>query len=302
MRLQRFLRYGYEGFAIYLALVPFYMRTDQLPPLTAFLLVYLLAGFIFFLFLRNQTSVSYVVPILVAPLLVALALVLGFPAFLAVGLAAVCCWRGFTLLFRLQDLSDTLNEVALFFLTLALALFLFIFFSFYEHEAVILVIVVLQFVYLLGMKLFTRLIEAGFGGQEQRKAYIRWGSGAVIGLVGVSALLLLIFPAVKWVLFSGFGLLVRGIGFILAYPVFWLLSKLISPEVAGQTVGGLVNLNPSDQKAELNQAAGHQGSALPMEGIFWGLVVCIFIAFLIVFFRKKAKLDDTQSDGQSNVS
>ncbi|HEX6923074.1 MAG TPA: hypothetical protein VF149_04555, partial [Bacillales bacterium] len=296
MRLQRFLRYGYEGFAIYLALVPFYMRTNQLPPLTAFLIVYLFSLVVFFLFLKNKKSVSYFLLALAGSILIALALILGFSVLLAVGLGIVCCWRAFTLFFRLRDLSNTLDEVALFFYTLGFAMFLFIFFASYEYHSSILVIVVLQFVYLLGMKMATRLSESGFVGDEQRQAYMRWGSGALFGLMGLSALLLLIYPAVKWVLFTGLGLLARAIGFVIVYPIFWLLSLLTDPQAAGEAMEGILHLNDRPKK----EPPDYEGFAFPMDWVFWGLLACAFVIVLIVFFRKKVKVNEASSALQSN--
>lgn len=287
--LQRWLRFGFEGLLLYLFFVPFYIRLDQLPPIIPYLIVYLFSAFLLFFLFRNR-SVSYGVFFAAVPVFTVLAWMIGFPLLLAAGLSIVCCWRIAVHFFHFTDPFEEVGELALFLWAFVLTLFLYIFFPSYAYHDGILVIVILQFIWLLGMKIFQRLADAGAASFGQRQMFFRWGSGAIIGLMVVSAFFLLLYPVVKWVFFTGLGLFARTIGTILAYPIYWLISRLYSNSDSEKLSHLFENGNQHQQQMKTFQQHHDASSSFPIEWIFWGLVICAFIVVFLKVYRKRAAL------------
>lgn len=285
--LQSWFRYGFEGLLLYLFFIPFYIHLDQLPPMIPYVIIYLLSAFLLFFLFKNR-SISYVVLFTAIPVFAAFAWILGFPLLLAVGLSVVCCWRIAVHFFHFTNPLEEVSEFALFLWVFVLALFLYIFLPSYAYHDGILVIVMLQFVWLLGMKMFQRLADSGASGQRQM--FFRWGSGALIGLMALSAFFLLLYPVVKWVFFTGFGLFARMIGTILAYPIDWLVSRLYSNADPDKLSHVFENGNEHQQQMKTFQQHHDASSSSPIEWIFWGLVICAFIFVFMKFYRKRTEL------------
>ncbi|HEU5141480.1 MAG TPA: DUF4129 domain-containing protein [Bacillales bacterium] len=299
-KIQLLLRYSLEGFLLYLVLVPFYIRLEQLPPLVPFLLVFYLPVLSLLLLMRKKENLSFGLLLSFVPVFAGLAWILGFPLFLAMVLVAACCWRMATLFLAFRDPFDDLSPFVVFFVSLGFALLLYTIFPSYVGQNAILIIMLSQFVFLLGMEVIRRLIDSEAGSRKERQIFLRWGSGTVGGLVVGAVLLLLLYPVVKWVFFKGFGLLAHGLGVVLGYPVFWLLS-LLTGNGNKMPKEFLSRFKSSDKKIPDQQPPSIDDASLPLDWILFGLVAALFIVVFIYFYRKRIGIH-RDSESQAALS
>lgn len=296
--MERWFRFIFEGFVLYLLFIPFYMHDNQLPPIVGFLLVLLFSSAAIFLFFRNQKTKSYAAMMAFMPFAAALAWLLGFPIILAVALGALSCWRAFLYFFRFRNSSDGPNSFGLFFCALVFAMCLYAIPS-YAYRQGILILMLSQFLFLLFMKGWERLSTLPSRDEGQRRSYLRWGFGTFASLVGVSALLITFYPAVKWVIFSGFSLLASSLGYVISYPIYWLFSSIVSDEAAEDVMNGLQGGDEQHREIE-EQPPPDDGSTIPCGWIFLGIAAVAFIIVFIVAYRRRSRLskDDKETGGE----
>lgn len=301
--IERWLRFVYEGFGLYLLFIAaFYFWADQWPPIFAFILLWFLSSAAIYLFFRNKQKKSYAAMMAFMPFTAALAWLLGFPIILAVALGALGCWRAFLHFFRFRTSSDAPPAFGLFFCALVLALGLYMFHA-YTYRQDLLVLLLLQFFFLLFMKGFERMNTLPSGNQASHKTYLRWGIGTFAAFVGAAVVLLALNPVMKWLYFTGFSLLAHGIGYIIGYPLYWLLSPLVSKENGKDLKNDL--LTGDEQHQDPPQQASHDsGTALPYGWIFLGIAIIAFVIVLIMVYRKRMTLsqEDHEAAGDGDVS
>lgn len=279
---QSLLRYCHEGFLFYLGLAIIYVYSTSFPPIIPFVIAYLIPPLVLWGLSMKLKSLPIIVLFLLAIGFAAIDWVLGYSPFLAIALAVVCLWRSFSYLFNYVDLTDGPNEMYLFLGGLLMALFLYI--PLQDHSA--LIISVIQFAFLLAIMIFRRLAESAESLPAQWRMYARWGGGALAVILAVPVVLLFLFPVVKWVFFTGFGLFATGIGYVIAYPFYWLMKWLLGGQNVdfSKAFGHGSNFHKNHAKN-----MQHHSSSFPTEWI-WILLVCVALLLIVLYVRKKIRM------------
>lgn len=286
--LKIWLNYLYEGVFLYIIMDILYIITNHLAPVLPFLMIVLING-IAFVLITKKKAVPYPFILSLILLCIIVGYLTGFNLYSAVLSAVVIAWRAYVLL--LKDDIDDEQQHSLFLISLFLCITVYLVFSGFDQKGILLVLPVIQFFYLIGLKMFDLMLSQDFRRDPKSRKYFIWGFSTFGTAVLLSVLAVFMFPALKSIVTTVFSWVGSAVGFIIINPIIWLFNLLITEDDVKEAKVGKLFEQSEEEKKKMTEQIEPASSSLNTEMIFLAVVIIAFIILFIYFFKKKMRID-----------